>query len=82
MLKLDVCRCLGRTGYKSDDRICPRRTSCARHMDIPENTERLVMAEHLCAPGRDAFIPMREVSLCVTSPMQPILPQNSSCETH
>jgi hypothetical protein len=50
VLDLDACRCVGRTGYASDDRLCPLRTLCLRHTDIPEDHSRLVWAMHLCKP--------------------------------
>lgn len=64
MLPADVCRCVGRTGYKSDDKVCPIRGSCKRHTDIP--SEPVNWAMHLCRTlQNESYIPTGEES-CLT----------------
>jgi hypothetical protein len=52
---------MGRTGYQSDALICPLRSTCKRHLDMPENAASVSIAMHLCHPPlTDAYIPIKE----------------------
>jgi hypothetical protein len=60
-LPADMSRCAGRTGFASDDQLCPRRASCLRHTDIPKDGPHLFsIVMHMCVRGDDAFIPNGE----------------------
>lgn len=56
MIPADV-KCVGRTGYRSDDLVCPLRDSCLRHTEIPTEPSRATWVMHLCRSlANEAFI--------------------------
>lgn len=77
-LTTDICRCLGRTDFTSDGRICERRTKCLRFTDVPTDCSNTPVAMFLCIEGRDLMIPAGEGSW--TSQIQETKPQNCSSE--